>query len=109
MKKILCFCFAVSLLVVSGCAEITPPTMESILESPLGTGPLRVGMTKEEVKEVWGLPDSIESLSSDEWGREKVLWTYEGKYPGLVLFDVGHASKTKYLTFDGDNLVSFHD
>lgn len=109
MKKILSACLAISALIFSGCAEITPPTIKKVMESPLGTGPLRVGLTKEEVQEIWGRPDTVELQDADAWGREKELWIYEGRYPGLVPFDVGHASKTKYLTFDGNSLVSFHD
>ena len=92
-----------------GCAEITPPTPQEVLESPFGTGPLRVGMTKDEVREIWGEPDYMEAQGEDEWGEKRELWTYEAKFPGLIPADVGYASRTKRLEFAGEILVVIHD
>ncbi len=101
--------FLLPFLFVLGCAEITPPTVQEVIESPFGKGPLRLGMSKEEVRAIWGEPDSVEEMGQDQWGTVKQTWVYEAKYAGVVPFDVGHASKTKYLIFSGDYLTAFHD
>ena len=99
----------IAVLLAAGCAEINPPTVGEILESPLGKGPLRLGMTQDEVRSLWGEPDTIENKGADSWGTVKEVWVYEAKYPGLVPFDVGHATKPKYLEFSGEYLTSHHD
>jgi hypothetical protein len=91
------------------CAEITPPTPQEILASPFGKGPLRLGMSKDEIRDIWGEPSSIDNEGQDQFGIIKEVWIYQGKYPGLVPVDVGYASKTKYLEFQGESLVNFHD
>ena len=96
-------------LVLGGCAEITPPTPQEVLESPFGKGPLRLGMTKDEVRSIWGDPDTIEKKSEDQWGAVRELWTYEAKLQGIVPINVGYASKSKYLEFEGNNLVTFYE
>lgn len=99
---------AASLFFFAGCAEINPPNPKEVLESPFGKGPLRIGMTQTEVRELWGEPDGIETHDPDRWGGVKETWTYEGRFPGMPV-DVGYTSKTKVLEFDGQNLVSFRD
>jgi hypothetical protein len=101
----LCVIFTLAL---SGCAEITPPRPGEILESPFGKGPLHLGMTKDEVRSLWGEPTSIETKDPDRWGTSRESWTYEAQFQSLPV-DVGYASKTKHLEFDGENLVSFGD
>jgi hypothetical protein len=100
---------AVVCVLFASCAEIEPPSTSELLSSPLGKGALHVGMTKDEVRDIWGEPDTIEPQGADEWGTALELWVYNAKFPGVVPFDVGYASKSKYLSFSGNNLVSFHD
>ncbi len=92
-----------------GCAEIQSPTPQEILENPLGKGPLRVGMTREEVRELWGTPSQINKQPSDSLGTSHEEWVYEARFPDALPADVGYATKNKYLLFDGENLVRFHD
>ena len=66
-------------------------------------------MTKDEVRAVWGEPDTIEDKGADKWGSRRELWVYEARLSGAVPVDVGYAAKTKHLEFDGENLVSFHE
>lgn len=108
MKRFRLPVFFLPLILVSACAEITPPTPQEVLESPFGKGPLRVGMTKDEVRETWGEPDRITAGEPDRWGSSRETWIYEGRFPGVPV-DVGYASRSKNLIFDGENLVSFHD
>lgn len=89
-----------------GCAEIQPPTPEEILKHPFGTTNLRVGMTKEQIVAAWGEPDVKDYDDTGKWGVAKEKWTYHGRYKNLPA-DVGYLSKTKYLYFDGKNLVKF--
>ncbi len=93
---------------LAGCAEIAPPTPGQILESPLGKSPLRLGMTQDEVRELWGEPDSVERSEPDKWGTERQTWTYEARFPGSPV-NVGYASKTKRLEFQGRNLVTLDE
>ena len=105
-------CLAVFLLLpilFFGCAGIEPPSPREILENPLGKGPLRIGMTREEVRSLWGNPDQVNKQNSDSLGSFKEEWVYEARYPGALPADVGYVSKSKYLVFDGENLVSFRD
>ena len=95
-------------LLLSACAEIAPPTPGEILESPFGKGPLRIGMSKDEVRDVWGEPDTVTAKEPDKWGSVRETWIYEGRLPGAPI-NAGYTSKTKVLEFDGASLVSFHD
>ncbi len=93
---------------LAGCAEITPPTPQEILESPLGKSPLRIGMTQDEVREMWGEPDSIETGETDRWGSTRQTWTYQARVPGSPI-NVGYAARTRRLEFAGPNLVAFDE
>ena len=109
MSNTLLILCVITVSIMTGCAEITPPSPQEVLESPFGKGPLRIGMTKEEVRSLWGEPDSIEQTGADQWGTPKEVWLYIARFPGVIPIDVGYASKNKYLEFDGANLISFHD
>ena len=69
--KICTFLFCIGVVtffvfaLLSGCAEIKPPTPEEIMREPLGQSPLRIGMSKEKVKSMWGEPDVIRNLGSN--------------------------------------------
>lgn len=92
-----------------GCAEIKPPAPEEVIRRPFGRGPLRIGMTKEKVKSLWGEPDIVKVLGTDEQAMVKEEWIYRGRYPNLPLdaLDVGYLKTTQHLFFDGNNLVNF--
>ncbi len=96
----------VILIYLAGCAEIQPPTPEEALKHPFGTTSLRIGMLKDQILAAWGEPDVKEYDETGKWGVAKEKWTYHGRYKNLPA-DVGYLSKTKYLYFDGNNLVKF--
>lgn len=109
------FVFAV-FFVVSGCASdnsfevagIEPLNLpKEIGENPLGTTSLKLGMTKKQVESLWGKPDLINVLaaSGDASGSIKEEWIYKAEKYSPVAIDVEYMSKTKHLTFDGNNLI----
>jgi len=110
MKNCICALICICLLSIIGCAGIEPPSPERILSNPLGTGPIRVGMTKDEVIEVWGEPDLIGSLGeSTDYGRTaKEKWTYHGRFTNLPV-NYGYLSNPVYLYFDGNNLTNYEE
>lgn len=94
-------------MVLIGCTEITPPTAQELMRQPLGKSPLRIGMTKEKVKSIWGEPDVVRVLEPDAQGMVRVEWIYRGRYPGLPI-NVDYLSETQHLFFDGEHLVRFY-
>ena len=100
----------ISLLVIVllGCAEITPPSPIEILKHPLGTGLLKLGMSKEEVISIWGEPDDIIDRGTDEWGLERERWVYRARYPKIPI-DAGLIKKSKQLYFEGNVLTKWED
>lgn len=98
------------LMLLGGCAEIQPfEAPREVLKHPLGTDPIHLGMTKEEVEGMWGQPDQINKLGvADHWGTPKEEWVYKARYSKIPI-DKGYLYKTKYLYFEGDILTSFGD
>ncbi len=99
--------FFIPSLCLAGCAEFNIfETPTEILKHPLGTDPISVGMTKDEISDKWGQPDQISQLEpADEWKTPREKWVYRGRYSKVPL-DRSYLFKTKYLIFDGNNLVS---
>lgn len=105
--------YAVSLigfLWIIGCAGIEPPSPDKILKHPLGSGPIEIGMTKEEIKGLWGEPDLIRNIgeSKDAGLTQKEEWLYYGRVQNLPV-NYGYLSKALHLYFDGKNLTSFKE
>ncbi|MFH1594742.1 MAG: hypothetical protein ABID09_08625 [Candidatus Omnitrophota bacterium] len=91
---------------LTGCADIAPPSPQDIIRRPLGTSSVKIGMTKSQVRNIWGEPAQINVVTDKErWGAERVEWVYVGRY-GSIPVDAGYLSKTKKLYFDGDNLTN---
>ncbi|MFC1577057.1 outer membrane protein assembly factor BamE [Candidatus Omnitrophota bacterium] len=89
-----------------GCAGIEPPTPDEVLRHPLGTDTIKVGMTKNQVREIWGEPDEVNDIDNDKrWKGPREEWVYRGQYSAIP-FDAGYLSKTKHLYFDGNNLTN---
>jgi hypothetical protein len=100
----------VTMHAVSGCAGINPlDAPKTIIENPLGTDSIRVGMSKERVTSIWGKPDQINMLKpADEWQTAREEWVYKGRYTKIPL-NRSYLFKDKYLIFDGNNLVCVGD
>lgn len=98
-----------SLLALSSCADVMPPSPQKIIQTPLGTSSVKIGMTKDQVVELWGDPDAKRMIeNTDKWAEAREEWLYRGRYQGIPV-DAGYLSKTKKLYFDGDNLTNIVD
>lgn len=106
MKKnifltIMFFCF---IALISACETLPPPTPEQIINNPLGTSSLKLGMAKEAVIAIWGQPNEVIEKGSDELGSMIEEWIYYAKYPAVPV-DYNYLSKTQVLTFSGNSLT----
>ena len=89
-----------------GCADIAPPTPGYILKRPLGTDSVKLGMTKDRVRDLWGEPNRVNEVEDEAaWAGSREEWVYIGRYSDIPL-DAGYLSKTKKLYFDGENLTN---
>jgi hypothetical protein len=105
MKRGFLIIFCMLLIpIILGCAEIESPNPAEILSHPLGKDPLRIGITKDKVLDMWGRPDVITRTGTNELGASCEEWIYHGRYPNLPI-DAGYLYKTKYLYFEGNTLV----
>ncbi len=110
MNKVMSGSFIIGILVVflAGCAEITPPNPVNVITHPFGTetgGPgLRIGDTKDRVKDKWGDPNRITPMGLSKLGAPKEEWVYFSGNPSVPV----DLTKTKYLYFEGDVLTSFN-
>lgn len=88
-----------------GCSAITIPTANDVVDHPLGTESIKIGMTKQQVEGIWGKPNDIKIVENKEkWEGEREMWVYYAQY-GAIPVDAGYLSKTKKLYFDGENLT----
>ena len=100
------FSVSVLLLSLAGCADIPIPTPGELIERPIGTSSVKIGMTKDRVRELWGEPDQVNLAEDKEkWGGTRVEWVYSARYSAIPV-DAGYLSKTKKLYFDGENLTN---
>lgn len=95
-------------ILLSGCSALETPSPKDIMQHPLGTDAVRIGMTKDKVTAQYGKPDVInnrvEVLPSKKVRDE---WIYFGRYE--VPINKDYFSKTRYLYFDGDNLTDISE
>jgi len=91
---------------LGGCADITPPSPKDIIQRPLGTDSVKLGMAKDRVRDLWGEPDQINYVEDKKrWGGKREEWVYVARYSVLPV-DAGYLSRTKKLYFDGENLTN---
>jgi len=94
---------------LSGCAGIEPPSPDDVIRKPFGNGPIKIGMSKQEVESIWGKPDEVRTVEDKEkWKGSRELWVYRAQY-GAIPVNVGYLSKTKKLFFDGNNLTNIEE
>lgn len=105
-KLILAFGILALAINVCSCAGIEPPDPDDVVNHPLGTESVKIGMSKEEVESLWGKPDSITTVEDKEkWKGAREVWIYRAQYSAVPV-DAGYLSKTKKLYFDGNNLTN---
>lgn len=110
-RKIGAFLLPLFLLtILTGCADIQKPKPQSFLSHPWNSNKssIRLGDTKEIVLDKWGNPTEVIKHGVDQWGLEQEEWVYKGKFPDIPV-DYNYFSKTKYLYFDGNNLIGYKD
>ncbi len=95
------------MFLVAGCADMDLPTPNSVLKKPLGTDSVKIGMTKDEVRSLWGDPDSIDTEVVDNATRSREVWTYKARTQ--MPLDAGYLSKTRKLYFDDINLTKISE
>jgi len=104
-----CAFVLLSCAVLCGCSAISIPDADDVLQHPLGTESIKIGMTKQQVESIWGKPSSIKTMENKEkWQNKREVWTYSAQY-GSIPVDAGYLSKTKKLYFDGENLTEIGD
>ena len=105
------FNFALVLLaipLICGCSALTIPSPDDIIKKPLGTESVKIGMTKDRVESLWGKPDQVTTVESNEkWSSPREVWTYDARY-GAIPVDAGYLSITQKLYFDGENLTEIN-
>ncbi len=107
VNAVILFLTTVLFLSLAGCTLVeTIPTPEYIIQRPIGTSSVKIGMTKNEVRAFWGKPDQINFVEDKElWGGKREEWVY-GAATSVVPIDAGYLSRTKKLYFDGENLTN---
>ncbi|MFH1837670.1 MAG: hypothetical protein ABH862_06130 [Candidatus Omnitrophota bacterium] len=99
---------AFTVLFCLGCAEMEVPKTSDIIKDPLGSGTVKIGMTKDKVVSVYGEPDLKRTVVSDEWNAEREEWFYKARYSALPV-NAGYLAKDLYLYFDGVSLTTISD
>jgi len=94
-------------LSMSGCSLVeTIPTPEYIIQRPIGTSSVKIGMTKDEVREIWGKPYQINFVEDKEkWGGAREEWVY-GAFTSGIPIDAGYLTRGQKLYFDGESLTN---
>ena len=106
--KLVLFAFLIISLV--GCADITLPTPKELIEKPIGAGSVKIGMTKSQIKEIWGGPDQVNYVEDTErWGGPREEWVYFPMSSRTLPVGYGYFSTTRKLYFDGENLTNIID
>ena len=101
----------IATLALAGCAlfhSIKPG--ETIINNPIGTDSIKIGMTKEQVKSLMGEPDAVvyKGTTKDILSSGIEEWTYRSHYSDMPL-KADYFGKTQTLAFDGDNLISYEN
>jgi len=110
LKTFIIYILIVFPVLLAGCADIQLPTPQEVIKHPIGTESVKVGMTKDNVRELWGGPDRITFVEIDEGtnARSREMWYYKS-FVGIIPVDAGYLSKPKYLYFDGESLTNISE
>ena len=98
-----------SILYLSGCADVKIPTAGYALTHPLSTESMVVpGTSKGEIIEKWGEPSDVIEAGFDDMGIKKEEWIYDAWFPNTPL-DYRHFSRKKKIFFTGDYATGYED
>ncbi|MCX5715872.1 MAG: hypothetical protein NTV07_03240 [Candidatus Omnitrophica bacterium] len=97
-------------LTILGCAGMEPPMPDKLISHPLGSSPVGLGMSKDEVKDALGEPNSITYTGkTDSSGLTSgEVWLYNSWLKDMPI-NRANLSKTLRLTFDGNSLTSYKE
>ena len=90
---------------ITGCSGFEMSKTDEILNAPLGSGGLYLGMTKHKVISMYGEPDLKGEVTSKVWMEPREEWFYRGRY-GVLPVNAGYLSEDLYLYFDGEHLTN---
>ena len=105
LRNLKLFILALVCFNLIGCADIEVPKADRILKNPMGETYLQLGMTKEQVLDIYSEPTSKNVVVSSEWKGDREEWYYKARYGALVV-GAGYLTEDLYLYFDGDNLTN---
>ena len=95
-------------IMFSGCAGMessSDKVVTDFLKEPLGTGSLEVGMTENQVINIYGEPTAKRYVKSADWKEPRQEWFYKAEYT-VIPVGAGYLTEDLYLYFDGDNLTN---
>lgn len=96
--------FLAIVTVLCGFGDMRPTGFERV-GSGMFQEPLRLGMSKGEVRSRWGEPDHMEPIAGDKLGLQREEWIYEGRSKSTAVFDYRFFYPTQRLVFEGDSLI----
>jgi hypothetical protein len=105
LKNYFAILMVIFCVLISGCAEVDVPKPDEIIKNPLGPGSVRVGMTKDQVVNIYGEPNIKGMVTSSKWGGSREEWIYEAQASALPV-SAGYLGEDLYLYFDGENLTN---
>ena len=76
---------------IAGCSGFELSKTDDILNAPLGSGGLYLGMTKHKVISMYGEPDITGTVTSKVWMEPREEWFYRGRY-GVLPVNAGYLS-----------------
>ncbi len=97
-------------VLLAGCAGIEPPTPGKLLTHPLGTSPLHRGMSKDEVRGIWGEPDLVQEkgIAKSAGATPRQEWVYYSHASNLPI-NYANLSKAMRIYFDGNSVTDFKE
>ncbi|MBF0252931.1 MAG: hypothetical protein HQL29_03860 [Candidatus Omnitrophica bacterium] len=111
LKKSNCFVLMflfVSVFLFYGCAEFDVPTPGKILNNPMGSSIVKIGMTKNEVNSLYGTPDLKRTVYSTDWEAPREEWYYKANM-NILPISAGYLTDDVYLYFDSNSLTNISD
>jgi hypothetical protein len=103
LKKFLALGLLIVYGLTAGCADVEFPNTSEFIKDPLSS-PVKIGMTQDQVVDIYGEPSIKSTVVSDKWGKPREEWIYRAS-SGLPV-GTAYLSRDLYLYFDGENLTN---